>query len=93
MAAPFEVRNPDGTLQFDIDNRLYRRLTFVATGTADGSITVPAAGQGQLVAVQVNNPPEGVTPTVNNSGTTVSWSFGGAPPSDRRAVTIAIGVY
>lgn len=93
MGHGIQVFNPDGSLQFDVANRLYRRLTFVNTGTNDGAIAVSAATQGTVVAAEVTEASAGVTPRVTSSGTTVSWSFGGAPTSDRRAVTLAVGVY
>lgn len=93
MPAGLQVFNADGSLQIDIDSRLLRTLTHVSTGTTDGSATVIGAAQGSVVGIAVDSPESGVTPTVTNSGTTVSWSFGSAPSGDRRAVTLDIVVY
>lgn len=93
MAQGFQVFNADGTLQFDTSNRLYRTLTQVASGTADGAVTVADATQGTVVGVALDVPLTGTTPVVAASGATVSWSFGGVPAAERRSVTIEIGVY
>lgn len=81
-----------GNLVIDIDTRLMRTLTTVTTGTTDGSMTVSAATQGSVVTAATNTPADGVTPTVSVSGTTVSWSFGGAPAPSRRSVDLIIMV-
>ena len=93
MPAGIQVFNADGSLQFDLDNRILRTLTSVLTGTNDGSITVSNASERQLIAVEVSPPASGVTPTTSVSGNQVAWSFGSAATGDRRSVTLQIMAY
>lgn len=93
MPAGLEIYNADGSLQISIDSRLLRTLSAITTGTSDGSVVASGATQGSVVGVATNVPADGVTPTVTNSGTNVSWSFGGAPTVDRRSVDLHIMVY
>lgn len=94
MASGIQVFNADGTLQFDSNDRLLRSLTVVASGLDDGSVTVSGAtSQGTVVATNLNNPENQVTPKVAVSGNTVSWTFEGAPSDARAASDIAILAY
>lgn len=89
----FQVLAPNGTVEIDLDARLMRTLTLVNTGTLDGSVSVSGASQGNVLAVEVDPPPTGVTPVVTPTANGVQWSFGGAPTADRRDVTLNIMVY
>lgn len=91
--AKLEIYNANGTLQFNLDNRLLRILTRINSGTSDGSATVAGVNQGDVVGVGVTVPEGGVTPVLTQTGTGVSWSFGGAPTAERKAIDIDIMVY
>lgn len=94
MAHGIEVYNADGTLQFDVTDRLFRMLAITASGTVDGSVVVSGVDQGSVQGAIINAPNEtGVQPTVTPTATGVSWTFNGAPSGERRDVSIAILVY
>lgn len=78
MATGIKIYNPDGSLQFDCTNRLFRTLVVQETGGAAGSATVQGAnGQGSVVAAAtlVSESDDGL-PAVSVAGNTVSWGNG-----------------
>lgn len=81
MPAGIEVYNADGTLQFDITNRLFRTLSFqTGTGSA-GSVTIPGAstqGTIRVAATLTDAGDDAAPPPVTISGNTVSWGAGAA---------------
>lgn len=94
--AKFEVYNADGSLQFDLSNRLGRIVGTVATGTSNGSATVAGLAEGQgfwfRTETSVNTSTAKELPEVSFSGTTVSWVFRNPDTSKRRASTLLVGV-
>lgn len=77
----FQLLNPDGSIQFDVSNRVIRMLA-VSDASGNGSAVVPALSEGTpIVAVAVSDESK-VAPSVTVSGTTVSWSYGSTPVSD-----------
>jgi hypothetical protein len=81
MAAGFEVYNADGSVQFNLGNRLFRTLTVQTTAGSAGSVTIPgASSQGTIRAVGVltDAGDDAVPPALSVSGDTVSWGAGGA---------------
>ena len=95
MPAGFEVYNADGTLQFDVTNRLFRTLSVVAAGTTDGSYTIPAGIVGTVAATvsDASTGSRGLSPTVSIGGGAVTWSFTGIPTDDRANTVLTIEVY
>lgn len=82
MTHVFRIRNADGSLQFDLDSRLFRTLTSVQTGTSNGSVSIPADHGGQVVAVVTPNSDTGQAARPTVSGNSVSWDFDA--PADQR---------
>lgn len=81
MAQGLEVYNADGSLQFDIGNRLFRSLTIQTTAGTAGSVTITGAStQGTITVTAVmtdsSDDAIGLAPSV--SGDTVSWGAGAA---------------
>ena len=74
MAVGIEIYNSDGSLQFDITNRLLRVLVLdLNTTTAAGSTTVP--NQGTLIpAFATNEAGGGNGSDFSTTSTTVSWT-------------------
>lgn len=86
------VRDPvTGAVIFDSSTRLFRVLAVVNTGTANGSVSLPDATQGDLVVA--TGDVEKYHPTFSKSGSTVSWNFGASATGDRQAADAVIGVY
>lgn len=81
MAAGIEVYNADGTLQFDITNRLFRTLSFQTSTGSAGSVTIPGAstaGAIRVAATLTDGADDAAPPSVSVSGNTISWGAGGA---------------
>lgn len=92
MAAGIQIFNPDGSLQFDGGNRLYRLLT-VADATGNGSVNVPALSEGTpMVSVAVTDQNK-VAPEVSVTGTQVSWTYSGSSSSWDTDSMIYVAVY
>lgn len=80
MAIGLKIYNADGSLQFDMGNRLFRLLTVQDIGsTNSGSVTVNPQGTLDVIALPKNASTTSGEPTVTISGGTVSWNYGGAP--------------
>lgn len=89
MPHGIEVYNADGSLQFDIGNRLMMTLADVDMGTANGSVTVPDLSLGgALIVVNASTVP----PNVSVSGNVVSWDYG-TTPTYMRGGTLNVMVY
>lgn len=91
--AKIECYNADGSLQFNLDNRILRVLGTITTGTTDGSQTIAGVDQGEVIAVGRTAPDGGVTATVTKSGSGVAWTFNGAPANQRKNITYDVMVY
>lgn len=77
MAAGLRVFNPDGSLQFDSSNRLYRVLTLNDIGGANTGSQVVTGVKGTLGVVMQPQNDTGEPPTVTVSGSVVSWDYRG----------------
>lgn len=91
MPQGLQVFNADGSLQFDLTNRLMRTLVGITTGTSNGSLGVPALVQGTaLIAMDVSGT-NADPPTVTVAGTTVSWDFGSS--TTKQSVNLRVMVF
>lgn len=81
MPAGIEIYNADGSLQFDITNRLLRVLvTDFTTTTSAGSTSVPA--QGTIVpAFSTNEAGGGNGSDFSTTSSSVSWTASGKTSS------------
>jgi len=92
MAAGFKVFNADGSLQFDVTNRLFRLLTVEDVGsTNSGSVNVNSQGTIGVVAVPKDASESSTPPTITVVGGQVSWNYGGA--ATRRPFELTIVEY
>lgn len=89
MAFGFQVFNADGSLQFDLSNRLFRTLTSVQTGTSGGSVTIPPDHGGTVVAVVTPSSNAGQAAKATVAGGSVSWDFT-APQGNRTDGTLTL---
>lgn len=87
-----QVFNADGSLQFDLSNRLFRTLTSVQTGTSGGSVAIPPNPGGQVVAVVTPNSNSGQAAKPTVGGGSVSWDFD-APSGNRADGTLTLVAY
>lgn len=81
MPQGIEIYNADGSLQFDITNRLFRTLSVQTTAGAAGSVTITGASAQGTISVAATATDTGddaidLAPTV--SGDTISWGAGSA---------------
>lgn len=99
MANGFQVFNASGQLVVDITDRLTRVIGQVESGSAPGSIQVPAFGVygAPWAFVQQRNASADQfgkrTARVTISGTTLSWDFPGLASWQILPATIIYGVY
>lgn len=91
MPQGIQVFNADGSLQFDTTNRLFRTLTIVDTGTADGYVDVPT-NQGTISPVLVDSA-NGPQPDVTVVGGRVTWSWGSIPTGERANAKLNVEVF
>lgn len=84
MAAGLQVWDASGNLIVDLSTRLSRLVAVIDPGLTDGSQSF-ASVNNSIAAILSNfsqaqdgSGGAGVLPTVSVSGTTVSWTFGGA---------------
>lgn len=94
MPVGFQVFNPDGTLQFDTSNFLYRIQLVLKTGTVAGSAAIPAGvGNAVVTVVEDGGTMDGFAPQATISGGTVSWDFGDLPAHRRSDSYLMVEVY
>lgn len=95
MGMGIEVYNADGSLQFNLGNRVYRLLTISLIGTTtSGSITNAQLATGTPIVGTIFSDPTRVAPTVTTSGSTVSWNYGSTPVGSRDpGLRISVGVF
>jgi hypothetical protein len=88
MPAGLECYNADGTLQWSsLTSRIITVLMTIQTGKVNGSRVVPGLANRDGVALKCSQN-IGYYPEVVLSGTTVSWSFDAAWPTDKRSDTL-----
>lgn len=92
MAYGIRVFNPDGSLQFDTSNRLFRTLLTTSIGTTNGSVLVLGASQQGTVSVALSGEAP-VKPKVTVSGNAVSWNYGSSPANLRGPATLTVMAY
>ena len=93
MAAGLQIFNPDGSLQFDSTDRLFRLLT-TAVAFDNGSVSAPGLTEGTPVVQVVVTDATRRAPAVTVSGTTVTWDYGSTPPAERDTdAIVVVGVY
>jgi len=91
MATGLKVFNADGSLQFDLTNRLFRTLKTIAVGTTDGSSTFTKGPNDTVITASIDT--TGIPPQVTVGSTSVSWAYGDVPAGNRGAGKIKVLAY
>lgn len=91
MPAGLQVWNSGGQLIADVSDRFGRVIGVTDTGSSNGSVNVSGLSLGEpWVAVQPYTSNVFHTPTVNVSGTLITWTF---PESTKGPCLLIYGVF
>jgi len=79
VAADLRIYNANGSLQFGLQNRLFRILTAADVGGANaGTIVAPNAQGGVIDVVATPTSETGRPPAITVSGNNINYNYGGA---------------
>ena len=84
------VRDAQGNLLFNVDDRLGRILGSFRTNGVGGSMVVPGFQTGEPFVIRRNTSVNGYMPIFTINGSNMSWTYGGTPAID---VLVFYGVY
>ena len=91
MANGIKVFNADGSLQFDLTNRLFRTLKTANVGTTDGSTTFTKDPADTAIIARVDT--DGIPPQLTVGSSSVSWAYGDVPAATRGSGKLSVLAY